>query len=100
MSSFSARPNSSSAEVCEDAVRNPFLRSINNVNVALPLGSGGNASNVRSSCKSSMVIQSAEWILQRNKKSHHQAQSHPGKIECSLSAYPEGSVSSALYFQS
>lgn len=48
MSAFFSGPHSRSAKVCEDAVRDPFLRSIDNVNVAFPLSSGGNSSDIGS----------------------------------------------------
>lgn len=48
MSTFLSGPHSRSAKVCEDAVRDPFLRSVDNVNVAFPLGSGDNSSDIGS----------------------------------------------------
>lgn len=51
MSSFSSGPHRSSAKIREDAVRNPLLRSIDNIKVTFPFGNSGNASNIRTSCR-------------------------------------------------
>lgn len=40
----------SSTIVCENAVRDPFLRSIDNINISISLRRGSDSSDVRSSC--------------------------------------------------
>jgi len=51
MSSFPSGPHRSSAKIREDAVCNPLLRSIDNINVTFPFSNSGNASNIRTSCR-------------------------------------------------
>jgi hypothetical protein len=96
MSAFSPSPHGRSAKVREDAIRDPFLCSIDNVNIAPPLGSSSDCSNIGASCNNRQSINRYHEHLHENRISHHQAQSLLGKIESSPSAYPEGNATFAL----